>query len=65
MSGAKYSSMARAERPTPVVWGYPPETYALEGVVSEHSISLRAILNMLAAHVEHHRAILRERYLNP
>ena len=44
--------------------GHPPETYVREGSVSDHRVSLRAILNVLAAHVEHHRAILRERYLN-
>lgn len=44
--------------------GHSPETYVREGVASEHRISLRAILNVLAAHVEHHMSILRERYLS-
>ena len=44
--------------------GHSPETYVREGVASDHRISLRAILNVLVAHVEHHMSILWERYLS-
>ena len=43
--------------------GHPPESYMEEGIACEHRISLRAILKVMAGHVEHHRTILLERYL--
>ncbi len=43
--------------------GLPSEVYMREGVASGHRVSLRAIVAVLAAHVEHHLWVLGERYL--
>lgn len=42
---------------------HAPEVYARRGIASDTAVSVRAIVVFLAAHVEHHSAILREHYL--
>ncbi len=43
--------------------GQSPDVYARRGIASDRPVSVRAIVVVMAAHVEHHMAILRERYL--
>ena len=43
---------------------HPPEVYEREGVASGHRISLRAIIAVMAAHVEHHLWVVKARYLD-
>lgn len=42
--------------------GHAPEAYVREGTASGQRITVRAIVNVLAAHVEHHATVIRERY---
>jgi hypothetical protein len=41
----------------------PPEAWMRTGIASGNSFTVRAVAFILAGHVEHHNAILRERYL--
>jgi len=41
----------------------PAEAWKRRGVASDNSFTVRALAYILAGHVMHHRAILRERYL--
>lgn len=41
---------------------YGPEHLSHSAVASGHSITLRALIYILAGHAEHHLAVLRERY---
>ena len=40
----------------------PSEAWSRKGVASERTVSVRALAYLIAGHVEHHLAILRERY---
>ena len=41
----------------------PAEGWARSGIASDNRVSVRAVAYIIAGHVEHHNAILRERYL--
>jgi DinB family protein len=41
----------------------PAEAWARSGIASDNRVSVRAVAFIIAGHVEHHNAILRERYL--
>jgi hypothetical protein len=45
-----------------LVRGMPEEAWALRGTVSTHPISARALLYIIVGHVDHHLAVLSERY---
>jgi len=42
----------------------PPEAWLRSGIASDSSVTVRALAYIVAGHVSHHLAILRERYLN-
>lgn len=42
----------------------PPEGWTRSGIASDNRVSVRALAFLLAGHVAHHVAILRERYLS-
>jgi len=42
---------------------FSPEAWMKRGVASDNSITVRALAFVLAGHVAHHLAILREKYL--
>jgi uncharacterized damage-inducible protein DinB len=41
----------------------PPEAWLRSGIASDNSVTVRALAYIVAGHVSHHLAILRERYL--
>jgi hypothetical protein len=41
----------------------PDEAWARNGIASDNRVSVRAVAYIIAGHVDHHNAILRERYL--
>jgi uncharacterized damage-inducible protein DinB len=41
----------------------PPEAWMAKGVASDNTFTVRALAYILAGHVAHHTAVLRERYL--
>ena len=41
----------------------PPDAWLLSGIASDNSVTVRALAYIVAGHVSHHLAILRERYL--
>jgi hypothetical protein len=41
----------------------PPEAWLRSGIASDSSVTVRALAYIVAGHVSHHLAILRERYL--
>jgi DinB superfamily len=41
----------------------PAEAWGRSGIASDNRVSVRAVAFIIAGHVEHHNAILRERYL--
>jgi hypothetical protein len=45
-----------------LVRGMPDESWTRRGVSNNHPISARAFLYVILGHVEHHRALLKERY---
>jgi hypothetical protein len=45
-----------------LVRGMPDEAWALRGTASNHPISARALLYIIVGHVDHHLAVLSERY---
>ena len=49
-------------RPAEAV-GPPPEAWMKRGIASDNPFTVRAIAFIIAGHVVHHVAILRERYL--
>lgn len=42
----------------------PPEAWTRSGIASDNPFTVRALAYIIAGHVAHHVAILRERYLN-
>ena len=43
----------------------PPEAWSRRGIASENPFSVRALAYIAAGHLDHHLAILRERYVKP
>jgi hypothetical protein len=43
--------------------GLPDEAWLRSGIASDNSVTVRALAYIIAGHVSHHLAILRERYL--
>jgi hypothetical protein len=41
----------------------PPEAWSRRGIASDNPFTVRALAYMVVGHVEHHRRIVRERYL--
>jgi len=41
----------------------PPEAWARTGIASDNPFTVRALAFLIAGHMTHHLAILRERYL--
>lgn len=42
---------------------FPPEAWAKRGVASDNSISVRALAFIMAGHVAHHLAVMKDKYL--
>ncbi len=65
VSWARHVDEFRAVRSATLAFfrNLPPEAWLRSGIASDNSVTVRALAYIVAGHVSHHLAILRERYL--